>query len=345
MDQIQEIDVFYEQTDFQCATEERRKKALHELEKEEAVRSLGNQEKVQKFLSNKGAMVGLVVILLIVLFALVGPYVTPYTYNQVETGRQNLPPRIPVLEKTGIFNGVLKGVGLYTGADKEKLYFYFGTDTLGRDLWARASMGTRVSLFVAVVAVLIDMVIGVTFGLISGYFGGVVDLVMQRIIEILAGIPSIAVVTLLMIVLKPGLLTIIIALMMTNWIGMSRLVRAQVLRLKEQEYVLAARTLGASHRTLMFKEIIPNLLSSIIVMAMMSIPGAIFMESFLSFIGLGIPEPLASLGTLISTGYKKMMIYPYMVAIPVVIFVALMISFNLVADGLRDAFDPQMKEA
>jgi oligopeptide transport system permease protein len=301
------------------------------------------KEIIYRFTKNKGAVIGMAAILIIIVFAIIGPYMSGYSYDAVDMSRQNLVPRIPGIEKLGVFDGTIKGIDQYAMKGLDHTYYYFGTDNMGRDLWTRVFTGTRISLFVAGVAVIIDMVIGVVFGMISGYFGGIVDLVMQRIIEIISGIPNLVVVTLLMIVLKPGLLTIILALMFTNWIGMSRLVRAQVLRLKEQEYVIAAKSLGASDLYIVFREILPNTLSSVIIMAMMSIPGAIFMESFLSFIGLGIPEPMASLGTLISNGYKSMMIYPHMVAIPVTLFAILMISFNLVADGLRDALDPKMK--
>jgi len=299
------------------------------------------REFVSKFTANKGALIGFFAIILICIFALFAPFLTPYQYDQIQAANQNLSPRIPGVESLGIFNGKIMGISQYEKTNLKNTYYFFGTDTLGRDLFARTAMGTRISLFV--VAVMIDMFIGVTFGLVSGFFGGVMDLFMQRIIEILSGIPSIVVVTLLMIVFKPGLVTIILALVFTNWIGMSKLVRALVLKQKEQEYILAAKTLGASDFSLIFKEILPNIFGSVIVMTMMSIPGAIFMESFLSFLGLGIPEPMASLGTLVSTGYKKMMIYPYMIAIPVTVFVILMLSFNLVADGLRDALDPKMK--
>lgn len=167
-------------------------------------------------------------------------------------------------------------------------------------------------------------------------------MILQRIVEVINGIPQLVVVTLLLVILKPGLFTITLALLITSWIGMSRVVRAQVLQLKEQEYILASGTLGTPTWKILFKEILPNTMGQVIILAMMSVPSAIFTESFLSFVGLGIPAPLASLGSLISTGFKNILTYPYQVAIPVVIFSALMISFNLTADGLRDAIDPKM---
>lgn len=295
-----------------------------------------------RFTRNKGSLLGTIAIVIIVLFALLGPLLTPYTYNGVDTKRQNLPPRIPVVENIGIFDGTRNGVNIYEQKGIQDEYHFFGTDSLGRDLWARMCYGTRISLYIALLAVVIDMVIGITFGMVCGYFGGVVDLVLQRIVEIINGIPQLVVVTLLLVILKPGLLSITLALMLTSWISMSRVVRAQVLQLKEQEYILASKTLGTPAPVLLFKEILPNTMGQVIIIAMMSVPNAIFMESFLSFVGLGIPEPMASLGSLISTGFNNMLTYPAQIAIPVVIFSVLMVSFNLAADGLRDALDPKM---
>ena len=196
----------------------------------------------------------------------------------------------------------------------------------------------------AVVAIFIDVIVGMTYGLISGYFGGKVDSVMQRIQEIINSIPTLVILTLLLMVMKASLFTIIMALSFTEWIGMSRITRAQVLRVKEEEFVLASRTLGASNLFIIFKEILPNIYSQMIIMIMMSIPNAIFYEAYLSFVGLGLPIPMASLGTLINDGFNSITIYPYMMVIPVIIFSILMLSFNLFGDGLRDALDPTMKE-
>ena len=222
--------------------------------------------------------------------------------------------------------------------------FWFGTDTQGRDLFTRVWEGTRISLIIALTAVLIDVFIGMSYGLISGYFGGKVDMVMQRIAEILNGIPTLVVVTLLGLVLPSGIISIIFALMITGWIGMSRIARAEVLKLKESEYILASRTLGAKNFAIIFKEIMPNIFGQIIVMSMFSIPNAIFTEAFLSFVGLGIQPPMASLGSLISEGYKSFTVYPYMIAAPIIVLALLMLSFNLFADGIRDAFDPNQKQ-
>lgn len=196
----------------------------------------------------------------------------------------------------------------------------------------------------ALVAVVVDMVIGLSYGIISGYFGGKTDLIMQRIIEILNSIPNMIIVTLLVFVLSPGILSITLAIVIKGWIGMSRMARAQVLRLKEQEFILASRTLGSGDFKIIMKEILPNIFGQVIIISMFSIPDAIFTESFLAFIGLGLRAPLASLGVLISEGYKSFLVNPYMVLIPTTILAILMLSFTVVADGLRDAFDPKMKE-
>ena len=260
------------------------------------------KDSLNRFKKNKGAVIGLICILVIAVFAIFAPMFSSYKFDAINT------------------------------------------DTYGRDLFVRVWTGTRYSLFIAVVAIFIDVIVGMTYGLISGYFGGKVDSVMQRIQEIINSIPTLVILTLLLMVMKASLFTIIMALSFTEWIGMSRITRAQVLRVKEEEFVLASRTLGASNLFIIFKEILPNIYSQMIIMIMMSIPNAIFYEAYLSFVGLGLPIPMASLGTLINDGFNSITIYPYMMVIPVIIFSILMLSFNLFGDGLRDALDPTMKE-
>lgn len=298
----------------------------------------------KRFSKNKGALVGLVFISIIVAFAIIAPMISTHTYKSMIVEHASLPPRIPLIEKLGIFNGYRNGIDVYAAKGLQTVYYYFGTDTLGRDLWTRVWFGTRISLYIAFVAMVIDMGIGVIYGLISGYVGGKTDLYMQRFIEILSGIPNLVIVTLLVLVLKPGILSITIALMITGWIGMSRLVRAQVLKLKEQEYILASKTLGASSYEIIVQDVMPNIMGQVITMSMFSIPSAIFTEAFLAFIGLGLQAPMASLGSLISDGYKSLTIMPHMVAFATIVLAILMLSFNVLADGLRDAFDPKQRE-
>ena len=299
---------------------------------------------IKRFKSNKGAIVGALCIFIILILSIICPIISNYEFDMVNTKQQSMAPRIPVIENIGILDGEANGMNKYDNDEYKDLYHYFGTDTLGRDLWTRVWSGCRISLYVAFCAVLIDIFIGMIYGLISGYFGGVVDNIMQRFQEIVNSIPSLVILVLLMLVFKPSLYTIILALMLTGWIGMARVTRAQVLKIKEQEFILASKTLGASHTFIIFKDILPNIFGQLIIMSMFSIPNAIFYEAFLAFIGLGIPAPTASLGTLINEGYKSILVSPYMVIIPVIILAILMLSFNLMADGLRDAFDPKLKE-
>ena len=277
------------------------------------------------------------------LFAIVAPMISGYTYKDVNAAATNLPPKIPGLEKLGIFDGTLNGVDVYAQKGIEE-YHYFGTDNLGRDIFTRVGEGTRISLMIAFLSITVNLLIGVVYGLISGYFGGWVDNVMQRFIEILVGIPSMVILTLLLLVMKPGIASIVIALTITSWVNMSRIVRAQVLQLKNQEFVLASKTLGTPSLRIVRKDMLPNAFGQIIITFTFSIPDAIFLEAFLAFIGLGVQEPMASLGSLINTGYKSAMTYPYMIVAPVVILAILMLSFTVLGDGLRDAIDPQMKE-
>lgn len=297
-----------------------------------------------RFQANKGALVGIVLIILIGFMAFAGPYMNKYTHKSKVDEHINLPSRIPVLENLGIFDGEANGVNVYEKRGLEDVYYWFGTDNLGRDLWTRTWIGTRVSIYIALLAVVIDMFIGMGYGLISGYIGGKVDSGMQRFIEILSGIPNLVIVTLFVIILNPGILSISLALVITGWIGMSRVVRSQVLKLKELDFILASKTMGAKTGTLILHDLLPNIFGQVIIMSMFSVPNAIFYESFLAFIGLGLQPPLASLGVLINDGYKSILVYPHIILPPVVVLALLMLSFNLVADGLRDALDPKMKQ-
>jgi len=305
-----------------------------------------------RFLANKGALVSLVIIVALVLLAFAGPHFNSYDFADQELSQKNYAPRVPGLEKLGFFTGdealnTTTGVKLlnhYMTNNDTDVFYWFGSDTLGRDIWTRTWMGTRVSLYIALSAVIIDMIIGMSFGLISGYFGGMVDTIMQRFAEVIYGIPRLVIVTLLMLILKPGLGTIIFALMITEWIGMERIARAEMLNLKEREFVLASRTLGASNYAIIFHEILPNIIGQIITQTMFSIPTAIFTEAFLSFVGLGIPVPNCSLGSLINDAFNSFTTHPYQIIPPVVVLALLMLCFNILADGLRESLDPKMKE-
>jgi oligopeptide transport system permease protein len=266
---------------------------------------------------NRGALLGLVVLSLLVFMAIFGPFMTEYGYQEQVLTDANLSP-----------NGE----------------HWFGTDDLGRDIWARVWWGTRISLFIGIVAAVLDLLIGVIYGSIAGYLGGRADTIMMRIIEILMGIPNLILIILIMIFLDPGITAIIIAMVITGWMGMARLVRGQILQLKEQEYVLAARALGADTKRLLFKHLVPNTMGPIIVSVTFTVPAAIFFEAFLSFIGLGLRPPLSSLGVLINDGYKLMQIFPYQFLIPAITISLIMLSFNLLGDGLRDALDPKLRK-
>ncbi len=305
-----------------------------------------------RFFKNKGAVVSLVIVAVICVLALFGPMMNEYSYSDQTLTQKNFAPRIPLLEKLGIFDGdetmsTTTGSKTVNGYEEENLtdvYYWFGSDTLGRDIWTRVWEGTRVSLGIALCAALIDFLIGMSYGLISGYYGGHVDSVMQRIAEIINGIPRLVIVTLLMLILPRGFLTIVFALMITEWIGMSRIARAEMLKLKESEFVLASRTLGARDFFIIFREILPNIIGQIITQMMFSIPTAIFTEAFLSFVGLGIPVPMCSLGSLISDAFNSFTTHPYQIIPPIIVLALLMLCFNMLADGLREALDPKFKD-
>lgn len=266
---------------------------------------------------NKAAIISLFVILVIVIFSFIGPYFNEYSYEETNYDK------------------------VYSEPSSEN---WLGTDKFGRDQWTRLWEGTRVSLYIAVLAALLDILIGITYGAISAWKGGRVDNMMQRIIEILVGIPNLIVIILLIMIMKPGIMTIMLAMVITGWVNMARLVRGQVFKLKTQEYILASRALGAGTSRIILGHMLPNTLGIIIINLMFTIPSAIFTEAFLSFIGLGLQEPLASLGVLINDGFQSMRNQFYLLAYPAIVIIALMVSFNMLADGLRDAFDPRMRK-
>ena len=299
---------------------------------------------------NKAALVSMVIMALVIIFAFVGPAISGYGMNDQDLNRTNLPPKIAGLENISWlpFDGTKTNpdgtvVDMYAQKNIDE-YHWFGTDGLGRDLFTRVAKGTQISLYIAVLATILDMLIGVAYGAISGYFGGKVDNIMQRIVEVISGIPNLVVVILMILVFKPGILSITVALAITSWTSMSRVVRAQVMKLKGQEFVLASRTLGNSNAKIIFKHMLPNLAGVIIINTMFTIPNAIFFEAFLSFIGLGLQSPLASLGTLIDDGFKTLRLYPHLMIFPAIFISIIMVCLNMMADGLRDALDPKMRD-
>ncbi|GIP37743.1 dipeptide transport system permease protein DppC [Paenibacillus sp. J31TS4] len=266
---------------------------------------------------NKLAMLGLIIIVLLALLATFGPYLTDQSYTKQDLLHAN---------------------------EKPSSVHWFGTDELGRDVYARILYGARISLFIGLMAALIDFVIGIIYGGISGYFGGRVDNVMMRIVDILYGIPYLLVVILLMVVMGPGLLTIIVALSATGWIGMARMVRGQVLQLKSSEYVLASRTLGARPAHIIRRHLLPNALGVIIVQVTFSVPSAIFAEAFLSFLGLGIQPPRASWGVMANDGLPTILSGHWWRLFYPAFFISLtMLAFNMLGDGLQNTFNPKQR--
>lgn len=270
---------------------------------------------------DKIAMFLIILLSLILFCSIVMPLISPYSYSQMNNG-SNL----------GILSSDLDGG-----------FHILGTDSLGRDSWTRLWQGGRISLLIAFTAVGINCLVGIVYGGISGYVGGWVDNVMMRIVEIINGIPYLLVVIILMTIMRPGINTIIIAYAAVGWVGMARLVRGQVIQLKEQEFVISAQTMGASTGRILLKHLIPNTLSVIIVNLTLAIPSAIFTEAYLSFIGLGVPLPQASWGTLANDGITNFRAYPEQLILPALLISLTMLGFNLLGDKLRDAFDPKLR--
>jgi oligopeptide transport system permease protein len=307
------------------------------------------QDSWRRLRKNKAAVAAFSVLTIIIIIAFLAPVLAPHPPNEQHIPYANLPPRIAGFNLRG-FNGEIKFRGQWinryeqTGIPDD-VNFIFGTDEFGRDLFSRVLYGTRISLVIAFIAAILDLTIGGAYGLTSAMRGGKTDTLMQRCLEILSGVPSLVLVVLLLLVFRPGIFSIIFAMVISSWIPMARLVRAQTLRVRGLEYILAARALGARNLRIAFSHVLPNIAGTIIVRTMFSIPAAIFFETFLSFIGVGMKIPNASLGTLLGGGYKMFRIYPYQMWFPSIVLCVIMLAFNLFADGLRDAFDPKMKDS
>lgn len=281
----------------------------------------------KRFISNKVTLVSVCILLAIVIMSIIGPFMTGYQY---QTTNVSLVSEILSTEGSS-------GMG-------PSSEHWFGLDELGRDLWERVWMGTRYSLMIGVVAAIVQAVLGICIGCVSAYCGGWVDMLIMRIIDILAAVPYLIYVIVIMMVLGSGLGSILLALTITGWMSMARLVRGQILSLKSEDYVLAAKSLDTKPVNIMIKHLIPNCMGIIIVSLSMAIPGAIFSEAFLSFLGIGLSAPLTSLGQLISTGTNVMRSYPYQLIIPSIVISLLMLSLQLIGDGLRDAVDPKLRK-
>jgi len=263
------------------------------------------------------AVAGLGIILVIGLFAVFGPMVSAYTYDGQDLAGQNQWP---------------------------SALHWFGTDKFGRDIFVRVLYGARISLTIGFVTAAINFVIGIVYGGVSGYLGGRVDLVMMRVVDIMIGVPSLLYVILIMMFLGSTLQSILIALCLTYWIDTARIVRAQVFTLKNQEFTLAARAIGASGARILFRHLIPNSIGPIIVTVSFIVPSAIFSEAFLSFLGIGIQVPMASWGTLASEAIPSIFSYPYQMLIPILAISITMFALNFLGDGLRDALDPRLRK-
>lgn len=272
---------------------------------------------MRRLKKNPVAMISLVFLVIIILFCVFAPMLSPYKYNDQNYAFLNKKP----------FGN-----------------HWFGTDNLGRDLFVRVWKGGRVSLIIGFVGTAIELLIGVLYGGICGYFGGRVDSLMMRVIEVLSTIPEIIIIMLLLLFMEPSVPTIIIAICITGWVGIARLIRGQVMQLRNSEYVMAAKALGADPFRIILKHLLPNTIGIIIAYMSMDIPAFIFYEAFLSFLGLGVQAPGMSLGSLVFAGQGVMSNFPHILIFPTAILCLIVLAFNLLGDGLRDALDPNLRQ-
>lgn len=275
------------------------------------------QDAWRRFKKNKLSLVALIILCLVVFFTIFGPRISGKEYEKLNRKHKNEAPSSE---------------------------FWFGTDNLGRDLFTRVCVGGRVSIIIGLVCTLVMVTIGMLVGGVAGYVGGVVDDILMRLVEIIGSIPQLVLVILISLILGRGLVPLVLAMTITAWGGTARLVRGQVLQLREQEFVLAAKSLGAGAGRIIFEHLMPNVMSLIIVRMTFSVPGFIFNEAFLSYIGLGIQPPQTSWGALASAAQDKIMFYPHQLFFPSLFIVATMLSFNMIGDGLSDALDPKLRK-
>ena len=276
------------------------------------------QDVWRRFRQNKMALIALIILTILIVMVLIGPAISGYEFEEVDKTARNMGPRAS---------------------------HWFGTDKLGRDLFARVWQGGRVSILIGLVGALVSAVIGCLYGGIAAYFGGIVDDVMMRILEVIISIPYLIVVILLSVVLESKSVgTLILAMTIAGWCQTARLVRGQMLSLKSQEYVLAAQALGVSPWRIILKHMLPNTLSVILVSVTFDIPNYIFSEAFLSYVGLGIQPPNTSWGALCSMAQTTFTFYPYQLFFPALMIALTMLSFTLLGDGLRDALDPRLRK-
>lgn len=272
---------------------------------------------VRRFSRNRAAMLGLTVLVLMLVYSTVGPWIRPFSYSAQDF---SIAHQLP--------NSV----------------HWFGTDLFGRDLFVRVAMGGRVSLLVAFAATGVVLVIGVLYGSIAGFIGGIVDDTMMRFVDILYGLPYLPFAIVLLVILGSGVVPMLLALAIVSWLTPSRLVRGQILSLKQNEYVEAARALGAPRRRIIFRHLLPNTLGIIVVAMFLEVPAMILGEATLSFLGLGISAPDASWGTLAEEGWKALRSHPWLIILPGIFIAVTVLCFNFVGDGFRDAIDPRTKE-
>lgn len=269
-----------------------------------------------RFKANRTAFAMLWVLAVLALLAIFGPLISPYTYTEIHLELKNTPP---------------------------SEQYWFGSDELGRDLFTRVWWGARISLFIGITAASIDVAFGVIWGSIAAYAGGKTDEIMMRICDILHSMPHLLFVIILTVIRGCGIGTILIAMTFTGWINMARIIRGQMLQLKQNDYIAAARVIGCSPARILFRHLLPNAVGPIVAMLTLTIPAAIFTEAFLSFLGLGIQAPAASWGVMVNDGLPAMRYYPWRLFFPAAMITITMLSFNILGNGLRDSLDPRLR--